>query len=313
MIEIHCDSVTDRFPNDWGEEIRSIANIVERECADIVFFNLLYEIQGLCTSIVAQNSETDHLYHGRNLDIGSWPKFNTTDTPDQWLLAEYLKKILFNANFTKNGTVLYQSVALAGYVGVLTGIKQNAMTISVDSRFDENHDKYLKDWFQNSNDNSQFLSFVTRTALENFDNFDDTVEYISQTSFVGPCYIIIGGVDMNDGAVITIGPNMTLYNYWDIPNALGNNSDASHDNWYVLETNYDHWEQPPWYDDRRYPCEDCMAEIGSDSIDFETLYNVLNGIPNRNRLTVVTVLMDCQQGTMESYIQYCDERNCSPW
>ena len=198
------------------------------------------------------------------------------------------------------------------YIGVLTGIRKNAFTVTVDSRYDNNYDKYLLDWLKNPKDNSQFLTFTTRLAMETYDNYNNALSFIEDTSFIGPAYIIMGGVDINNGGVVTIGPNMTLLNYWDIPNGLpSNNSDITP--WYVLETNYDHWEQPPWFDDRRYPAEDCMNEIGSNNINLETLYNVLNGLPNRNRLTTYTALMDCKEGHIESYKQYCDQPGCSPW
>lgn len=31
--------------------------------------------------------------------------------------------------------------------------------------------------------------------------------------------------------------------------------------WYVLETNYDHWEKPFFLDDRRTPAMKCMNKI----------------------------------------------------
>ncbi len=83
--------------------------------------------------------------------------------------------------------------------------------------------------------------------------------------------------------------------------------------WYVLETNYDHWEQPPFFDDRRYPAEDCMNEFGPSQISLPNLYNVLDGVPNRNRLTTYTALMDSSTGHLESYYQYCTEIDCIPW
>lgn len=201
------------------------------------------------------------------------------------------------------------------FIGVLTGVKQNAFTITVDTRNDKNYDKYLLDWFLNSNDNSQFLAFTTRLAMETYDNYNDALSFIFNTSYIAPAYIIIGGINKNDGGIVTIGPNMTLLDYWDIPNGLPFNNGTGKDiqPWYVLETNYDHWKQPPKHDDRRYPAEDCMNEIGSSNIDLETLYNVLNGIPNRNRGTVYTALMDCKEGHLESYLQYCYESDCPIW
>ena len=87
---------------------------------------------------------------------------------------------------------------------------------------------------------------------ETYDNYHDAVSYIHNQSFVGPCYIIIGGVNENEGGVITVGPNHTLYDCWDIPNALPNETAIGIDTWYVLETNYDHWHQPPWFDLESY-------------------------------------------------------------
>ncbi len=46
-----------------------------------------------------------------------------------------------------------------------------------------------------------------------------------------------------------------------------------------------------------------MAEIGSSNIDLPLMYNVLNGIPNRNLGTVYTALMDSSTGHLETYRQ----------
>jgi len=191
----------------------------------------------------------------------------------------------------------------------IPGVRKGGITITVDSRFDTNLDRYLLEWITNPNDESQALTFVTRDAIENHPVFDQAADFIMNTSEVGPAYIILGGTKKNEGAVITLGPNMTLINEWTIPNALPANN-ATQPPYYVLETNYDHWNPPPPTDDRRYPAEDCMAEIGESGIDLSTLFNVLNGIPNRNLGTVYTALMDSSTGHLESYRQYCPEPNC---
>ena len=53
-----------------------------------------------------------------------------------------------------------------------------------------------------------------------------------------------------------------------------------------------------------------MAEIGQSGINLTTLFNVLDGIPNRNLGTVYTALMDSSSGHLEAYRQYCPEPNC---
>lgn len=36
--------------------------------------------------------------------------------------------------------------------------------------------------------------------------------------------------------------------------------DLKLDRWYVLETNYDHWKEPLFLDDRRTPAKKCMNQ-----------------------------------------------------
>ena len=35
--------------------------------------------------------------------------------------------------------------------------------------------------------------------------------------------------------------------------------------WYLLQTNYDPWTKPPFYDDRRTPGNICMKEWGQEN------------------------------------------------
>ena len=101
--EAGVDSLLARLPNDWGDEIVSIAETLDMSKTDVFLYNLAYALVGFCTSIVAQDDQ-GNVYHGRNLDFGLWPDVNWTDW--QWDLTTDLKKILFVANFTKNGQVL---------------------------------------------------------------------------------------------------------------------------------------------------------------------------------------------------------------
>lgn len=232
----------------------------------------------------------------------------------QWDLTTDLKEILFVANFTKNGETLYQTVTYGGFIGLHTGIKKGAMSITIDTRFDNNMDKYLKDWIETPTDTNQLLVMTTRYVIENYNSYKDAVDYLKGVPMVCPSYIIIGGLNKGEGAIMTYGPNMTLFDDWGYPNGMQlPANDTAQSPFYVLETNYDHWEQPPWFDDRRYPAEMCMNEVGSKGIDLPTLYNVLDAIPNRNRLTTFTALMQVETGHFEAYKQYCTEKECIPW
>lgn len=218
---------------------------------------------------------------------------------------------MFNVNFTRMGKLQYRSTVFGGYIGMLTGLKQGAMTISVDTRFDDNYDKFLLKYLRNPTPSLQWLSLTTRMAMEDYAHYDDAVEYITNSSFIGPCYVIIGGAQKDEGAVLTVGPNSTMFDRWDLKDALPRANGT--ESFYVLETNYDHWKEPPFFDDRRYPAEDCMDKAGSAGMDWEALYNVLHGKPNRNRLTTYTTLMDSTSGAFMASKEYCTDINCSPW
>merc|ERR1740123_786948 len=130
-------------------------------------------------------------------------------------------------------------------------------------------------------------------------------------NFCRPCYVIMGGVKKDEGAVLTIGPNSTMFDRWDLKDALPRDNGTTP--FYVLETNYDHWKEPPFFDDRRYPAEDCLDKAGSKGVNWETLYNTLHGKPNRNRLTTYTTLMDSTTGGFVAYKEYCTDIDCSQY
>ncbi len=69
-----------------------------------------------------------------------------------------------------------------------------------------------------------------------------------------PVYFILGGVRGLQGCVITRETDRTL-DVWEL------GSEKTH-SWYLLQTNYDHWTTPPFFDDRVAPGERCMNRFG---------------------------------------------------
>jgi acid ceramidase len=227
-------------------------------------------------------------------------------------MTDALRPLLRTVNFQRGGQTVYSSIHYLGYVGLLTGVKKGAFTITVDTRFDDNYDQYLFDWLENLDDTAHFLSFLTRDTMEQEPDFDHAIARFNSTLMVGPSYVIVGGVSPGEGMVITNAPNTTTaFNQW--PLSEGEPRNSTETPWYLLQTNYDNWVQPPFFDDRRNPALDCMNQLGPDKISKETLYNVLHAHPSRNKLTTYTSLMNCAEGTVESSKQYCDEKGCVPW
>jgi len=292
-----------RFPSPYGDEISGIAAATQIPVCEIILYNIFYEVTGLCTSIVVQNSD-GHIYHGRNLDFGISPAWDKKN--DTWRMTEALRPLLLNIEFQTQEKTVFKTTQYAGYVGVLTAMRPGAFSLSVDSRFNADLDKFLVEWLFNKQDTANWLAFSTRTVMENYEDFTSAVTALTSMTMIGPSYIIVGGMMPGEGVVITNAPNMThALDVW--PIARGR---PEHAPFYVIETNYDHWMPPPKFDNRRTPAEDCLNSIGADNIDLPTLYNVLHALPNRNKLTTYTALMDVAMGTLSSSLQFCYEPDC---
>lgn len=213
--------------------------------------------------------------------------------------------------------MLYSAVVYVGYVGLLTGVRKDRVTVSVDSRFDDNYDEYLVKWLEGDLDNAVMLSQMLREGIESDDisqDFNTYVAHVGGSTLVGPAYAIIGGANKGEGVVLTLGPNMTEpVDTFLISDGYPLDA-APEDKFYVLETNYDHWDSPPIIDDRRTAALDCMDNhITVEGVSKESLYDMLHASPNRNRLTTYTALMDCAAGTVEASNQYCWESDCVIW
>lgn len=315
------DMLLDRMPNNYGDEIRGIQRATELDMSSLLAFNLGYEIMGACTSVVAQD-DAGHMFHGRNLDFGLFLGSNSSSGPNenfQWTNTDLLRKTTVLTDITRNGEVLYRTVSYVGYVGLLTGVRKGGVTVTVNTRFDDNYDQVLKAWLHDPTDPAALLAQALRSQIENDSlgtDYDAFTTELSGTRLVGPAYAIIGGPKAGQGMVLTIQPNSTVpVDTWSITDSDGMPADAAvSEKFYVLQTNYDHWEEPPKIDDRETAAYDCMDNtIGMNGVSKESIYNMLAAMPNRNRLTTYTAIMDCADGTLEATLQYCYENACSPW
>lgn len=143
--------------------------------------------------------------------------------------------------------------------------------------------------------------------MENATNYDEAQKLLTESLLLAPAYYILGGAKPGQASVITRGQKKA--DIWPLTN---NSSSNSSDNWYLLQTNYDHWKTPPFWDDRRTPGVTCLEKFGQKEIGFPSLYNVLSTRPVFNKLTTYTTLMQVNSGSMEIYIRECLSP-CWPW
>jgi acid ceramidase len=294
ILDLGTDALLKKIPSPFDDEIRGVAKATGIHVTYIFVYNIMYELAGFCSSLVAQDSQ-GHIYHARNLDFGEF--MGTDPELHSWELTKKLKPLLMNLNFVRGGVTLYQSTQYAGFVGLLTGLRKGAFSISVDTRFDGNLDKFLLMWLLGKYD-GQFLSWKTRAVMENFGTYADALNALSNYKPMGPGYIILGGARAKEGAVLQLGANRNT------PLLIRSLADKN-DTYYVAQTNYDWPAAPPAFDDRRYPLLDCLNKIGNQGMSFKNLWGVMSSNPTRNAGTTYTTLMSAETGHFEAYKQFC--------
>jgi len=112
--------------------------------------------------------------------------------------------------------------------------------------------------------------------------FEGAIENLAYKPLIAPCYLIIGGVGPDQGAVIT-RDRIAALDIWRLKSFDGR--------WFLVETNYDHWEPPPKSDDRRDPAIKGMNETGRAGLSPSSLFHVLSTPPVLNDGTTYTVTM----------------------
>uniref|UniRef100_A0A4W5LRT6 Acid ceramidase n=1 Tax=Hucho hucho TaxID=62062 RepID=A0A4W5LRT6_9TELE len=220
-----------------------------------------------------------------------------------WLITEKLKPLVVNIDFQRGNKTVFKSTNFAGYVGMLTGIKPHAFTLTMNERFSLDGGYIgIVEWILGHRD-GMWMSFLTRSVLENATSYEEAKSLLAQTKLLAPAYFILGGNQTGQGCVITRSRVLSL-DIWEIELKLGR--------WYVLETNYDHWKEPLFLDNRRTPAMKCMNQTMQANISLKTVYDVLSTKPVLNKLTTYTTLMDVNKGILESYIRDCPNP-CMPW
>jgi acid ceramidase len=287
---------------EYTAEIKGIAAAANASLPWALVMQLAYEVGGVgCTSIVAQNT-AGNVFHARNLDFGLFDGYSFQN--DTWDLTTKLRNILIEVHVQQGGVTIFNATTFAGFVGLLTGAKAGAFSISVDSRYDDKLDYYLLEWLRGKYVGSELTMFL-RDVMTTNNTFAEALATVQNVQLVGPAYIIMGGINAGEGAVVTREATHTV-DTWTLANAAAGGA------FYVLETNYDRWKPAPFFDDRRIPAQRCLNETGPAVIDLPHLFNVLSAQPVRNQLTTQTVLMQPAVGRYESYAQWC-LAPCTPW
>ncbi|XP_053311685.1 N-acylethanolamine-hydrolyzing acid amidase [Spea bombifrons] len=248
----------------YAGEIRGIAKTLGVSPGDVLALNLAYEATAFCTSIIAQD-EKGNVYHGRNLDYN---------------FADILRNLTVELNFISNGQIKYTGTTFLGYIGLWTGQSPYSFTVSGDAR--ERDGKWWENAIYAFLKRSSPVSWLVRDTLENAKDFQTAVLHLSKTPIIAETYYIMAGAHAREGVVITRNRGGPA-DIWPLDPLSGE--------WFRVETNYDHWINPPPTDDRRTPAIKALNATGQANINFDSLYKVLSVIPVLNNETVYTTVM----------------------
>ncbi|XP_048406985.1 N-acylethanolamine-hydrolyzing acid amidase-like [Stegostoma tigrinum] len=267
--------IIERFENQLGQilpqpyeaEIQGMAKALNLSLGEGLLINLAYELSSFCTSIVVQDTE-GNIYHGRNLDFA---------------FSDALRSLTVDLQFIKNGQIVYTGTTFVGFVGLWTGQRPNKFTISGNARVN-------RDWWKIAVavlfQRSLPPSWLIRDTLLEAEDFHTALKKLTYSPITANVYYILGGVRPTEGVIITRSLNGPV-DIWPL--------NPMKEQWYRVETNYDHWNNPPPSDDRRTPAMQALNATGQNNINLHALLKVLTVKPVLNNFTIYTTLMCAAQ------------------
>jgi len=251
----------------------------------VTIFNLGYEVTDACTSILAQTPD-GKILHGRNLDF--WDGMGFTDA---------LKDLAVDIDWQKGGKTIFTTSSIAGFVGVLSGIKRGAFSVTINTRF---YPEGIQELFYEvivaiTEDGAELVSLLTRDVLMNDKDYTTALNHLSNGPLVADVYYTLAGANPGEGAIISRNRTVAA-DVWVLD---------SPSRWFEVITNYDHWSQPPWFDDRVDPANNVLKSIGQSAISLDKLFTVLSTKPVLNLQTTYSILSCPATGEYRSYLRYC--------
>lgn len=246
----------------YSEEIEGISTIMGIHPARMASSQLNYEASAACKSIIYMHDK--QINHLRVLE---------------WGMTENLKEITINVEFMKNGNVIYYGTTWAGYIGILTGMRPNAFSVSINIKSGENGNFLNKaitmlDAGQlkgTNNPNPWPISFLVRYVLESRKTYCDAVNKFKNAGLIAPAYIIIAGLYRD-----------TIQSHCDLKN-LHNNNDDNQFEGCSIDRNSNFYSDPGKYTIKPLTSSDnCLYQGNSNTVS--CMNHVLNKLPKSNNI-----------------------------
>lgn len=311
-LELIAADLDSHFPADYVEEMKSNAKFLNLTLGEIVILNLIYQVEhigqncsmsnvtgpvpncppkkkeqngpGLCTSVIAETTD-GHIHHGRNLD---------------WNIPSALREMVVDIEFTRGTKTAFFGSGAVGFAGLLHGAMPEVYSFSIDAR--KKGALVVPNMFQLLLKKGALTPAQHgRRALEqqsmSNSTFPTALDAMSHGDLVNPVYYIMGGTKHNEGAVVSWARDKAV-DVWTLA------EQTAPSQFFILQTNYDHWEPAPKSDDRRDYGKKHMETLGQSGVSDQGLYSVLTQWPTFNHHTDITALISAEtaQSDYKSYI-----------
>lgn len=262
------------------DEMSSIADASGMDFSDVAIFNYFYEAS--CSSIIGKSGDGSTLLFGSNLDFD---------------FAPFIKNYTYEGHYTRGGETIFIGNGLYGMIGVLRGQRVNNadnFAMALNQR-DVERSNFMEQLFFTSAHN---ICYFVRETLQ-LSTFEVALESLTSTTITSAAYYIIGGTYSKGGCIIERSADKVHSK-----TCLG----SKHDDWFLVQTNYDRDLPDPSDDRRRTPVEQRISQNGQDKFTADYLLNLMSSAPTKRLLTdpyrTITTIV-CQN--------YQDQRLSSTW
>jgi hypothetical protein len=271
-------SSLNELTNERYLELKGIAEVLDVPVYEIMLCNFEYELFAYCTSIIAHDRNGE-IVHGRNFD---------------YPIYKYMKDLTFTADFYVNGKMLFRADMFAGYAGVCTGMKPGKFAISINERHINSTFGLFRNLYRWT-----FGTYSPATLLKHTfevaESYEEAKDMLTNTPLTAPVYIIISGVNPDEGAIITRDRSGAA-DVW----LINHNSPTD---WAIYQTNHDHWIRPAPYSDknRAETTKIVLSRIGNGQLTNEDMVMILQKPPIFNKGTLYSTVMRAKDDYMKIY------------
>jgi len=197
------------------------------------------------------------------------------------------------------GQTQYSIAGFPGYVGAISAMKPGVVSITLNTRMMPQPLLQMFDIYIDAITEKGYslITFLSRSVAANATSYADALQTLSTTQLIADVYYIVASAQPNGGGCV-LARNQT--------GVVNSSCLNPPEQTFTLVTNYPWWLPQPWYDNRLDPAID-MLKAMQGQYSLSKIYSLLGTQPVFNQMTVMTVLMTANNGTMQVFQRWCNE------